>query len=146
MSRKKAGARHFFTFILLAVICGLAIIAQAKVDPEAKPRHYNYREAGKQMRRIYYGELQETLYCGCRYLDKKTVDFSSCDFEPRHNPNRKSLKRAHSIEWEHIVTAHNMGHFLPCWKDGAARTAAPTIPHSRSWKGTFITSTRPSAK
>ena len=52
-------------------------IAFAKVDPEAAPQHYNYRDASKQLRRVYYGELQETLYCGCKYDDKKSVDFSS---------------------------------------------------------------------
>ena len=75
------------------ILCVFAAFSFAKVDPEAAPRHYNYRDAGKQMRRIYYGELQETIYCGCRYLDKKKVDFSTCNYKPRENPNRKSYKR-----------------------------------------------------
>ena len=110
-----------FAFSLIA-FC--ATFSEARVDPTAAPQHYNYRDASKQLRRVYYGELQETLYCGCRYDDKKNVDFSSCDFEPRENPNRKSFKRAERIEWEHMVTAHNMGHFLPCWKDGGRKNCS----------------------
>ncbi len=125
MRRKISGAKPISLFILLGIFL-LVLFAevQAKVDPEAKPQHYDYRGAGQQMRRIYYGDLQETLYCGCKYQDKKHVDFSTCDFEPRYNPNRKSLKRAQSIEWEHIVTAHNMGHFLPCWKEGGRKNCS----------------------
>ena len=99
-------------------------IAWSRVDPGEPPRHYNYRDAGQQMRRIYYGELQETLYCGCRYRDKKHIDFSTCDFAPRNNPNRKSFKRAESIEWEHMVTAHNMGKHLPCWREGGRKNCS----------------------
>ena len=110
-----------FAFSLVAIF---ATYSEARVDPTAAPQHYNYRDASKQLRRVYYGELQETLYCGCRYDDKKNVDFSSCDFKPRENPNRKSFKRAERIEWEHMVTAHNMGHFLPCWKDGGRKNCS----------------------
>ena len=106
------------------ILCVFAAFSFAKVDPEAAPRHYNYRDAGKQMRRIYYGELQETIYCGCRYLDKKHVDFSTCNYKPRENPNRKSLERTKRIEWEHIVTAHNMGQHLPCWRDGGRKNCS----------------------
>ena len=108
----------------LSLIALFATFSEARVDPTAAPRHYNYRDASKQLRRVYYGDLQETLYCGCKYDDKKNVDFSSCDFKPRENPNRKSYKRAERIEWEHMVTAHNMGHFLPCWKDGGRKNCS----------------------
>lgn len=96
----------------------------ARVDATDAPRHYNYRDAGKQMKHIYYGELQTTLYCGCKYFDKNHIDTASCDFKPRDNPNRKSFKRAQSIEWEHMVTAHNMGHFRPCWKEGGRKNCS----------------------
>jgi len=101
-----------------------------KPDPDycnnevSNGQHYNYRDAGKQMINIYYGELQETLYCGCRYLEKKHVDLSTCNYKPRENPNRKSFKRTKRIEWEHIVTAHNMGKHLPCWRDGGRKNCS----------------------
>lgn len=59
------------------------------VDKEPMPQHYNYRGAGQQMKRIYYGDLQETIYCGCKYNDKKKVDYSSCNFRPRKIPGAR---------------------------------------------------------
>lgn len=94
------------------------------LNAQEEPKHYDYNGASRQMHRIYYGELQETLYCGCHYANKKKIDFTSCDFVPRENPKRKSFKRANRIEWEHIVTAHNMGHFLPCWKEGGRKNCS----------------------
>ena len=96
---------------LTLMLAAFSAVAFARVDPTAAPQHYNYRDASKQMRRVYYGELQETLYCGCKYDDKKNVDFNSCDFKPRENPNRKSFKRA-------------------AGRTAAARTAVRTTRHS----------------
>ena len=75
------------------ILCVFASTSFAKVDPQAAPQHYNYRGAGQQMKRIYYGDLQETIYSGCKYNDKKKVDYSTCNFRPRENPRRKSFKR-----------------------------------------------------
>ena len=110
-----------FALALTAIAFSFSLAA---VDKEPPPQHYNYRGAGQQMKRIYYGDLQETLYCGCRYNDKKKVDYSTCNFRPRENPRRKSFKRAETVEWEHIVTAHNMGHFMPCWRDGGRKNCS----------------------
>ena len=101
------------------ILCVFATFSFAKVDPEAAPRHYNYRDASKQMRRIYYGELQETIYCGCRYLAS--------------NGNTSSPPTT----W--VST-------FPAGTTAAVRTVAQTTPRSRSWKATFTTSTPPSAK
>lgn len=101
----------------------IALVASFLVAQEG-PRHYNYNGASRQMNRIYYDELQESIYCGCRYENKKQIDFSSCNFAPRENPKRKSYRRANRIEWEHIVTAHNMGHFLPCWREGGRKNCS----------------------
>ena len=53
---------------LTLMLAAFSAVAFARVDPTAAPQHYNYRDASKQMRRVYYGELQETLYCGCKYV------------------------------------------------------------------------------
>ena len=121
---KNAFHQRIFSILIAGALFAICSTACAKVDPEAAPQHYNFRDASKQLRRVYYGELQETLYCGCKYDDRKNVDFSSCDFKPRDNPRRKSFKRAERIEWEHMVTAHNMGHFLPCWKEGGRKNCS----------------------
>lgn len=77
------------------------------------PRHYNFYEAKKQMDRIYYGDLMVTVYCGCKYESNKSpnkIDFKSCGFTFRKNEDR-----ANRIEWEHVVTAHNIGMARQCW-------------------------------
>ena len=125
ISTFRQAARHSSVVRRTLALIALAVsLSLAAVDKEPPPQHYNYRGAGQQMKRIYYGDLQETLYCGCKYNDKKKVDYSTCDFQPRDNPRRKSFKRAESVEWEHIVTAHNMGHFLPCWQEGGRKNCS----------------------
>lgn len=123
--------KHSFTAALLLILC---VFACAKVD-DLKPRHYTYREITPQMKRIYYGELQRTIYCDCQYSDKNNIDFSTCNYAPRENPKRKSLKRTQRIEWEHIVTAHNMGHFLPCWREGGRKNCSVNDPRFSIMEG-----------
>lgn len=73
------------------------------------------------MDRIYYGELRETVYCGCSYESNhkpNKIDFESCGFS-----FRKNAERASRIEWEHVVTAHNIGMSRQCWKKENGRSA-----------------------
>lgn len=85
------------------------------------PQHYDFSHAKKQMDRIYYGDLMVTVYCGCRYESNRKpngIDFDGCGFRPR-----KNAKRASRIEWEHVVTAHNMGLSRKCWHKEGSRSA-----------------------
>ena len=54
--------KSFGIILLLAVFIA---IAWSRVDPTAAPQHYNYRDASKQLRRVYYGEEKKM------YLSKK---------------------------------------------------------------------------
>ena len=66
-------------------------------------------------------DLQIAFYSKCTYESKKinaskyklVVNKESCDYTPR-----TKSKRAHYIEWEHIVPAHAFGHNLSCWNNG----------------------------
>ena len=61
---------------------------------------------------IYRG-MEQTIYCGCSYYyqGKKLIpDLQSCGYEVR-----KEVKRANSIEWEHVVPAENFGRSRACW-------------------------------
>ena len=87
-------------FLLILAFAFASVFAQA-------PQHYDFKHAKMQMNRIYYGDLQVTVYCGCKYKSNKKpngIDFEGCGFQPRKNANRASR-----IEWEHVVTAHNIG-------------------------------------
>lgn len=52
-----------------------------------------------------------TLYCGCRYQENQ-IDLSSCGMQ-----SAAHIKRAHRLEWEHMMPAENFGHHLSCWQE-----------------------------
>lgn len=67
-------------------------------------------------KKILYNEIYQghniTFYCGCDYDPKaKTVDWQSCGYKPRKNP-----ERARRIEAEHVMPAHQFGNFRECWR------------------------------
>ncbi|MFO1392121.1 MAG: endonuclease [Agitococcus sp.] len=68
-------------------------------------------------KKILYNEIYKghniTFYCGCDYDPKsKQVDWKSCGFKPRKNP-----ERARRIEAEHVMPAHQFGNFRQCWRE-----------------------------
>jgi deoxyribonuclease-1 len=73
----------------------------------------SFRDAKKLAPAIHQGF--ESFYCGCDYSGK-SVDLDSCGFEPRKQP-----KRANRIEWEHVVSAWELGHQRQCWQKGGRK-------------------------
>jgi deoxyribonuclease-1 len=71
----------------------------------------NFNEAKKVASGIFIPH-PITLYCGCRY-DTHThkIDLSSCNMQSAQN-----IKRAHQMEWEHMMPAENFGRQLTCWR------------------------------
>ena len=63
-----------------------------------------------------YGDHQITFYAGCLFDAKKDIDWLSCGFRPRKQP-----RRASRIEWEHVVSAWELGHQLLCWQNGGRK-------------------------
>lgn len=77
------------------------------------------------MREIY-ADNPLSFYCDCRYHQvgkKLQVDFKSCGYVPRKNP-----QRAARIEWEHVVPAWWLGHQRQCWQDGGRKNCRQTDP------------------
>jgi len=60
---------------------------------------------------IYTGH-ERTFYCDCPYKDK-TVGLEGCGFVSRGN-----AKRAHRVEWDHVVPAENFGRSFVEWREG----------------------------
>ena len=52
-----------------------------------------------------------TLYCGCTFDSSLRVDLASCHMEAAG-----PYKRAHYVEWEHIMPAENIGKQRECWQ------------------------------
>lgn len=119
---------------ILFICCGVVLLSYGLLFAE-KPRHRNYRGASQVLAQVYTGDLAKDLYCGCPYSGKQNIDTVPCGFRPRENPHRKSYKRARRIEWEHIVTAHNMGHFRPCWRDGGRKNCTYNDPTFEMMEG-----------
>ena len=119
---------------ILFVCLGVVLISCGLLFAE-KPRHRNYRGASQVLAQVYTGDLAKDLYCGCPYSGKQNIDTVPCGFRPRENPRRKSYKRARRIEWEHIVTAHNMGHFRPCWREGGRKNCTNNDPTFEMMEG-----------
>ncbi len=59
-----------------------------------------------------FANHQETLYCHCQYNAKKQVNLDGCGMSSA-NP----IKRAHRIEWEHMMAAEHFGHHFKCWRE-----------------------------
>ena len=119
---------------ILFICCGVVLLSYGLLFAE-KPRHRNYRGASQVLAQVYTGDLAKDLYCGCPYSGKQNIDTVPCGFRPRENPRRKSYQRARRIEWEHIVTAHNMGHFRPCWRDGGRKNCTYNDPTFEMMEG-----------
>lgn len=119
---------------ILFICCGVVLLSYGLLFAE-KPRHRNYRGASQVLAQVYTGDLAKDLYCGCPYSGKQNIDTVPCGFRPRENPRRKSYKRARRIEWEHIVTAHNMGHFRSCWRDGGRKNCTYNDPTFEMMEG-----------
>lgn len=75
--------------------------------------------------KIYFDKKGGTIYCGCDYdwhnKSGGSINLNSCGYKIR-----KQEKRAKVLEWEHIVPAHNFGHFLQCWSKGGGRKNCKT--------------------
>lgn len=106
---------------LFLLVLGWGFSLSLSKNPDPMPRHYDFSQVKREMDRIYYGDLRVTVYCGCRYESNRKpngIDFESCGFLPRKNANRASR-----IEWEHVVTAHNIGLSRQCWRKEGGRSA-----------------------
>lgn len=84
-------------------------------------------------RQIFTGTLQRDFYCGCGYDARKQVDLGSCGFVPRKDP-----RRAGRIEWEHIVTAWEIGHQRQCWQQGGRKACTTSDPIYRVAEGDLV--------
>ena len=99
--------------VLTFTLTGL-LLALPLAHAEA-PR--TFQEAKKVAWKLYAPQSTE-FYCGCKYKGNQ-VDPRTCGYTPRKNP-----KRALRIEWEHIVSAWQIGHQRQCWQHGGRKNCA----------------------
>ena len=72
----------------------------------------SFSKAKKILLRQVYRDHKTTFYCDCPFNSKKKI-LPSDNYTPK-----KEGKRAHRLEWEHIVPAHAFGQSFPEWRTG----------------------------
>ena len=94
----------FLSITILLLLIPLVVLSQNTTIT-------SFSKSKKQLAKVYL-DNPITLYCGCSFEGKKP-NFSSCGYIPK-----KNNKRAHRIEWEHVVPAHVFGIFFSEWTVG----------------------------
>ena len=104
-----------FSFIILVLAASSPVLAADAPQP-GNTSNDSFSESKKRLHKLVYGQAEHriTLYCGCKYDEKKQVDFTACGYKPV-----KDNKRAHRIEWEHAVPAEAFGQSFKEWRDGS---------------------------
>ena len=74
----------------------------------------SFSQAKKLLENKVYADHRVTFYCRAPYDAKKNITLPEGFTTPKHE------KRAHRVEWEHVVPAENFGRFFSEWREGAA--------------------------
>ncbi|KTD61577.1 endonuclease [Legionella spiritensis] len=100
-------------FALLAISCSLYT---------SEPKSFS---KSKKIAGALFINHRFTLYCQCRYDKNNKIDLSSCGMQSASNK-----KRAHRIEWEHMMPAENFGRQYRCWRESLCKDSK-----GRAYKG-----------
>ncbi len=73
---------------------------------------YSFKEAKKIARSLFNEHHRITLYCHCQYNQLQEINLDSCNMR-----TAASYKRAHRIEWEHMMPAEHFGRHFHCWHE-----------------------------
>ena len=92
--------------LILAFAAGLAAAA-------GNTQIESFNQAKKTLEREVYQDHRITFYCQAPFDSRKNITLPAGFTTPKHE------KRAHRIEWEHVVPAENFGRAFSEWRDGA---------------------------
>jgi len=115
MKQKSKLLSLLIPFILAIVISTSCVVIAADNVQSGNATNDSFNKSKKLLERVVYKEPEHRIdiYCGCKYDERKEVDFASCGYMPQ-----KDNKRAHRIEWEHVVPAEAFGQSFPEWRNG----------------------------
>lgn len=91
----------------LAVVSA-AVLAQGNTQIDS------FNRAKKILEKQVYADHRVTFYCRAEFDQKKNVVLPAGFVTPEHE------KRAHRVEWEHVVPAENFGRAFVEWREGDA--------------------------
>ena len=93
------------------VALGLAVtsvVANAQGNTEIE----RFNAAKKLLETKVYHDHRVTFYCQAPFDKRKNITL------PQGFTTEKHAKRAHRVEWEHVVPAENFGRSFEAWRDG----------------------------
>ena len=93
-------------------MCFLIYPSYSLAEPHGNATIKSFSKAKKILQRQIYHDNRVTFYCDCPFDEHKNI-VPSDKYKPK-----KKWKRAHRVEWEHIVPAHAFGQSFKAWRDG----------------------------
>jgi deoxyribonuclease-1 len=111
----RASSAVLVVVVLVGLVAIIVVVRRPAGDHDAQPGNttiQSFNKAKRALGQVYEGH-RETLYCGCRYGADRKVDLTGCGYAPK-----RDNKRAHRVEWEHVVPAAAFGRSLAVWRDG----------------------------
>jgi deoxyribonuclease-1 len=115
MNQKFKPLSLFIIFVLAIVISASGIVIAAGEIQTGNTTNDSFNKSKQLLHSAVYKDAasRQDIYCGCRYDEKKDVDFNSCGYKPE-----KDNERARRIEWEHAVPAEAFGQSFKEWREG----------------------------
>ena len=112
------------SFRLIAAILAVSFTGMALAGGNTTNDSFN--KVKQILEKEVYYDHRVTFYCRAPFDAKKNIDLPAGFTTPKHE------KRAHRIEWEHVVPAENFGRAFVEWREGDAKC---TDNKGRSFKG-----------
>ncbi len=115
----------------------LALALPASAFAQQRPEVVGtFATAKKRALDTIYAGKQTTFYCNCKFTGRKTIEPSSCGYEPRRDPRSPDASHdpTRDLEWEHVVPASRFGRTRACWQEPTS------FPACRKSNGRFLSS------
>lgn len=97
---------------LLILLTGVPASTNGDLDSKGNTTLKSFSKAKKILLKQVYRDRDTTFYSQCQFTKDKKIIHSS-GYVPK-----KKWKRAHRLEWEHIVPAHAFGLSFKEWREG----------------------------
>lgn len=101
----------FLRLLSIAMAATVCTVAFAGGNTEIA----SFNQAKQLLEKKVYKDHRVTFYCQASFDAKKNIDLPSGFTTPKHE------KRAHRVEWEHVVPAENFGRAFVEWREGDAK-------------------------
>ncbi len=105
-------------------IASVLIVALASSTSSAGEHPGSFSRAKTLLSNFYSTKIEaETFYCGCSFV-ASDVDAAKCGYIARKQP-----ERGKRVEWEHVVSAWEIGHQRQCWQVGGRDHCSSNDPY-----------------